>query len=145
MPTNHRTYWLPAAIVLAFWAVAVFAVITYINTVAIQQSENLAIQARDLREATQQVLSAMKDIETGQRGFLLTGDPDFLTPYDIGRKKAAEQLAELNRLTKDDKAVRAMWLGWSKLFSNNMRIWQIRLPSDARHLKSASAMKYSTW
>ena len=107
MPTNHRTYWLPAAIVLAFWAVAVFAVITYINTVAIQQSENLAIQARDLREATQQVLSAMKDIETGQRGFLLTGDPDFLTPYDIGKKKAAEQLAELNRLTMDDKAARA--------------------------------------
>ncbi len=107
MPTNHRTYWLPAAIVVAFWAVAVFAIITYINTVAIQQSENLTIQAHALREATQQVLSAMKDAETGQRGFLLTGDPDFLTPHEIGTKKAAEQLAELNRLTGDDEATRA--------------------------------------
>ncbi|MCA9183008.1 MAG: CHASE3 domain-containing protein, partial [Planctomycetales bacterium] len=106
MQTHHRTYWLPAAIVVAFWAVAVFAVITYINTVAIQQSENLATQAHELREATQQVLSAMKDAETGQRGFLLTGDRDFLTPHEIGTKKAAEQLAKLNRLTDGDEPTR---------------------------------------
>ena len=28
------------------------------------------------------LLSAMKDAETGQRGFLITGDEKYLTPYD---------------------------------------------------------------
>lgn len=107
MPTHRQTYWLPATIVVTFWAVAVFATITYINTVAIQHSENLSKQAHDLREATQQVMAAMKDVETGQRGFLLTGDPDFLTPHEIGTKKAAKHLAELNRLTDSDQATRA--------------------------------------
>ncbi len=106
MSRRQPTYWLPAAIVVTFWAVAVFAVITYINTVAIQQSENRAAQAHDLREATQQVMAAVKDVETGQRGFLLTGDSDFLAPFEMGTKRAAEKLAELKRLADDDRATR---------------------------------------
>lgn len=104
---HHRTSWLPTAIGAAFVAVAVFAIITYINTLAIRESEELAAQAHRVREATQQTLSAMKDAETGQRGFLLTGDPDFLDPHEAGTKMAAERLEELKRLTLGDEISRA--------------------------------------
>ncbi len=105
MPTTHRTYWLPATIVAAFLAVAVFAIITYINTGAIRESEEVAAKTHAVREAIQQTLSAMKDAETGQRGFLLTGYDTFLEPHEVGIQKAIEQLASLNELTSDDEEV----------------------------------------
>ena len=40
-------------------------------------------------------LSALKDAETGQRGFLLTGQAAYLTPYDEGRAAAREGLDTL--------------------------------------------------
>ena len=44
-------------------------------------------------------LSALKDAETGQRGFLLTGDEDFLEPYMAVRDRIGRHLEELRQLT----------------------------------------------
>lgn len=43
-------------------------------------------------------LSALKDAETGQRGFLLTGDPSFLDPYLEVRNNIHSQLDNLRQL-----------------------------------------------
>ncbi len=101
----ERTYVLPAAIIAAFLAVAVFAIITYVNTVSIRNSEEAATQAYAVRETTYQILSAMKDAEIGQRGFLLTNDRDFLGPYEDGVRRAAEQVDQLIRLTSDNEYI----------------------------------------
>ncbi|HET8901838.1 MAG TPA: CHASE3 domain-containing protein, partial [Holophagaceae bacterium] len=37
-------------------------------------------------------ISQLKDAETGQRGFLLTGRPEYLAPYETGRSQAAATL-----------------------------------------------------
>jgi PAS domain S-box-containing protein len=37
--------------------------------------------------ATETLLSTLKDAETGERGFLLTNDPDYLQPYDAARAR----------------------------------------------------------
>ena len=44
---------------------------------------NVALQTLELG------LSQLKDMETGQRGFLLTGQVDYLTPYEAERDQAA--------------------------------------------------------
>jgi PAS domain S-box-containing protein len=43
--------------------------------------------------------SLLKDAETGQRGFLYTGDPRYLTPYNQARTQLDAHLDELMRLT----------------------------------------------
>lgn len=52
--------------------------------------------------------AAVQGAETGQRGFLLTGDPAFRAPYDRGRAAVAGELRTLqSRLSRDaDQAVR---------------------------------------
>src|SRR5450755_4147595 len=45
------------------------------------------------------LLSELKDAETGQRGFLLTGLESFLEPYDSARTSLSGELATLRRLT----------------------------------------------
>ena len=49
-----------------------------------------------------QVLSLLSDAETGQRGFLLTGQSPYLEPYDAARTRLPQQLEQLRRLTGDN-------------------------------------------
>ena len=44
--------------------------------------------------------SAMLNQETGVRGYVLGGRPDFLTPYEMGAGGSARALAELDQLAE---------------------------------------------
>lgn len=52
----------------------------------------------------EQVLSVLKDAETGQRGFLLTGNQDFLVPYYGSMEKAEKAIDDVQTLTADNFA-----------------------------------------
>src|SRR5947209_10933163 len=41
------------------------------------------------------VLKDLTDMETGQRGYLLTGKPEYLQPYDEGKGRIATDFARL--------------------------------------------------
>jgi methyl-accepting chemotaxis protein len=65
-------------------------------------------------EHTQAVLHAIDDVvagmlnqETGVRGYLLSADPQFLTPYRQGQQGYRTALAEAKRLTADNSAQQA--------------------------------------
>jgi len=53
------------------------------------------------------VLSAVQDAETGQRGYLLTEDENFLPPFRNGRSKVNGEITRLNDLLRDDDSQRA--------------------------------------
>jgi methyl-accepting chemotaxis protein len=67
------------------------------------------IEATGWQEHTYQVLTqidetllGLQDIETGQRGYLLTADESYLEPYNSGINQAERSLRELRRLTADN-------------------------------------------
>jgi CHASE3 domain sensor protein len=49
-----------------------------------------------------QTESLMKDAETGQRGFLYTGDPKYLAPYDLAVGQVKGHIDRLAELTADN-------------------------------------------
>ena len=51
---------------------------------------------------TNNILSTMKDAETGQRGFLLTGQEDFLNPYNGTKDSINRMISEVKTLTADN-------------------------------------------
>jgi len=51
---------------------------------------------------SQLFLSSLKDAETGQRGYLLTGIPLYLQPYYTGRANAKVHFLKLKSLTQDN-------------------------------------------
>jgi methyl-accepting chemotaxis protein len=59
-------------------------------------------QTYKLVEKTTEALSTMKDAETGQRGFLLTGDPAYLEPHESAVAAMPRVMTELRALTDDD-------------------------------------------
>lgn len=59
-------------------------------------------RSQQIRRAAGSLLQALVDAETGQRGFLLTGRPEFLDPYSRADRSVPEHIGELERLTEGD-------------------------------------------
>ena len=51
---------------------------------------------------SRETLSTLKDTETGQRGFLLTGNDRYLEPYNAARTRIDQELDTLKQLTQDN-------------------------------------------
>ena len=58
----------------------------------------------EVRSTAYRLLAMIQDAETGERGFLLTGNADYLGPYETGRVEAPKALGELRRLVSDNAA-----------------------------------------
>ena len=56
------------------------------------------VQAHEIMLGLERTQSLMKDIETGQRGFLLTGQERFLEPYEFARPVLSRQLDDVGAL-----------------------------------------------
>ncbi len=56
---------------------------------------NELLASRRLLLSGERLVSAVKDLETGQRGYLLTGDPRYLEPYRAGSAAVGLQRAQL--------------------------------------------------
>ncbi len=93
--TSYRRNWeLLLAAALTLLCVASFAA-----DLIVRSSFDRAIDGNT--EATilsERLLSSLKDVETGQRGFLLTGDEAYLAPYDEALPRLRSQLAALRAL-----------------------------------------------
>ena len=55
---------------------------SYVDWQALGRDTRLTEQAQRVLESTNSVLETTKDAETGQRGYLLTGDASYLAPYN---------------------------------------------------------------
>jgi len=83
---------LPVAVLL----VLVIAILSYRAWVVFgSKSDQLAV-SQEVTTETNALLSALKDAETGQRGYLLTGRDEYLQPY---RQALVDVPAALRRLT----------------------------------------------
>lgn len=83
-------------------AVLVFSIGLFFWTV--KSVTVLAAEARNYNAITSELnllLSWLKDAETGQRGYLLTGKEEYLKPYDESLAKIRKGLASLEPLVRD--------------------------------------------
>jgi signal transduction histidine kinase/CheY-like chemotaxis protein len=66
--------------------------------VSAQEDMNARVQSSlEVQTGLWQLLSALQDAETGQRGYLLTGDDTYLEPYEKARPRISERFAYLHR------------------------------------------------
>ena len=86
----------------------VLLIVLVANAFVLRRQLSVQIADQDWVAHTRQVLfelsqteSLLKDAETGQRGFLYTGDPKYLAPYDLAVTEIGPHLQTLARLTAD--------------------------------------------
>lgn len=101
-------------VALALLAAAMALVIGLAAVSAFQRDERqrMVEHTLNVQQAITQTLSLLQDAETGQRGFLLTAEPEYLEPYQRAVAGIAPQLETLDRLVIDnpDQAERARLL-----------------------------------
>ena len=76
--------------------------LAYRNTLNATESERRETHSRMVIQELGELLSSLKDAETGQRGFVITGNPAHLVAYQDSLKTFPMRLAELRRLTADN-------------------------------------------
>ncbi|GAA4011830.1 hypothetical protein GCM10022212_01460 [Actimicrobium antarcticum] len=76
----------------------------YRSTRAFEEQANSISRTHEVMALTSGVMLALLDAETGQRGFLLTGNDEFLRPYDAAVLRLDAILAKLKEKTKDNPA-----------------------------------------
>ncbi len=91
---------LPLAVLATFTLIGVNEA-GYIGST--RAAENFA-KAQETSSAINKLLQYVLDAETGSRGYLLTGDPRYLEPYDVATADIGRVLEELRRLYAGDKA-----------------------------------------
>ncbi|MGC1307747.1 MAG: PAS domain S-box protein [Phormidesmis sp.] len=97
-----------AIIVIALLAANV--VLTFRNLRQIKTDANLLNRTQQVVDGLGNLLSLAKDAETGQRGFIITGDPEYLEPYNTAIGNLEEQVRIIDRLTQDIPAQQARLL-----------------------------------
>ncbi len=96
----------PVALLAALPVTVVVVVgffLSYRSHAILRQNRDLVVHTYEVIGATQHVLLAAEDAETGQRGFVITGDPAFLEPYlQAIRVTVPQQLNTLQKLIQDN-------------------------------------------
>ncbi|WP_226390744.1 CHASE3 domain-containing protein [Penaeicola halotolerans] len=83
-------------------------IVIYVNYISYKSiedfEENVALvhKAQDVINGSQEVLILLLNAETGQRGYLLTGEERYLAPYLGAEDRIAQEIQELNVLVKED-------------------------------------------
>lgn len=73
-----------------------------------ETSSALVTENRKVLEKIDTILSKLKDAETGQRGYIITGRKDYLKSYNQATQNINPQLRELQTLTLDSPSLATM-------------------------------------
>ena len=74
----------------------------YFKISSLRDNSQLVVHTHDVMEALRDILSLVTDAETGQRGFLLTGETRYLEPYNLALDQIDARMGDLERLIVDN-------------------------------------------
>jgi PAS domain S-box-containing protein len=106
-PTTESSRVLTPGLWAGFVVIAVVLIATLFVSLAtlrsvFETSESVA-HTNAVKAKLEQLLGTLVNAETGERGFVITGQPAYLEPYDQARRTLPSELAQLRALTTDNR------------------------------------------
>jgi methyl-accepting chemotaxis protein len=87
---------------IAILTLVVIGVSGYRSTESLIENDRLVTHTHEVRTKLADFTSYLKDAETGQRGFVITGEESFVEPYSRALPDIAKTLSDLRALTADN-------------------------------------------
>jgi PAS domain S-box-containing protein len=103
-----------AAVLLAAGSVA------YRSMATLSATSSALVLSRDRVLALEQVLAVLRDAETGQRGFLLTRQSEYLQPYQESLDRLERRLARVSELYAGDERAESTLRGLRTLVDDKL-------------------------
>jgi signal transduction histidine kinase len=91
-----------AALIAGFVLVAAAVLMAFLAADRQRAAVGRVSHTIEVQKSLQTVLSLLQEAETGQRGYLLTGEADFLEPYERATARLDGSLIELERMVADN-------------------------------------------
>jgi methyl-accepting chemotaxis protein len=89
---------------LALVILSVVGGVSYVSTLKFVASAHWVTHSYQVLENSEALLSGLENAETGQRGYLITGDGAYLAPYNGASRAVKANLRQIQQLTSDDPA-----------------------------------------
>jgi len=91
-----------AGFALALVILVAASAASYRSTNQLTDTARWVSHTHEVIESLEEVLSAVKDAETGQRGFIITGEDRYLEPYNGAEARVQRSLQSIRELTRDN-------------------------------------------
>jgi len=92
----------PLGLLVLLGGMTVFLAVTHL--VSVRESRAWVLHSHAVIETTQRLFSDVQDVESGTRGYLLSGDPRFLDHYEQASVAAPIEMAKLRASVSDSPA-----------------------------------------
>ena len=93
------------------------------NNIRQMRSESMSVsRTRDILFALGDIISLAKDAETGERGYIITGEPTYLDPYNSAVARLDEQIKLLEQLTAHNPTLRGRIPALKNRIADRLRI-----------------------
>ena len=89
---------------LALAILLVIGVVSYRNMVAFSNSVEWVTHSLQVRDKLGELLTKLTDAETGQRGYVITGEERYLEPYRSASQTVTQEMNDLLKLTADNSS-----------------------------------------
>jgi len=104
LPRFNSSNSLRVIFVIAVFILLFLSSIAYKHNQDLNESSKLVMHTYEINIQLERLMSAIKDAETGQRGYIITRNNRFLTPYLYSRDKVNTSFITLKKLTADNPA-----------------------------------------
>jgi signal transduction histidine kinase/CHASE3 domain sensor protein len=102
LPRFNSSNSLRVIFVIAVFILLFLSSIAYKHNQDLNESSKLVMHTYEINIQLERLMSAIKDAETGQRGYIITRNNRFLTPYIFSRDKVNTSFITLKKLTADN-------------------------------------------
>ncbi|MBP1222861.1 CHASE3 domain-containing protein [Flavobacterium sp. 1355] len=104
LPRFNSSNSLRVIFVIAVFILLFLSSIAYKHNQDLNESSKLVMHTYEINIQLERLMSAIKDAETGQRGYIITRNNRFLSPYLYSRDKVNTSFITLKKLTADNPA-----------------------------------------
>ncbi|MGO4770620.1 CHASE3 domain-containing protein [Flavobacterium sp. W22_SRS_FK3] len=103
IPNFNSSNYLRVIFIIAIFILLFLSSIAYKHNQDLNESSKLVMHTYEINVQLERLISAIKDAETGQRGYIITRNSKFLSPYVYSRDKVNKSFITLKKLTSDNK------------------------------------------
>jgi CHASE3 domain sensor protein len=88
--------------IISLASILIVAFTTFQTFVIFRDNTLWVIHTHKVQESLESLLSHLKDAETGQRGYLITGEDSYLEPFNISLSNIDKEFSLLKEITSDN-------------------------------------------
>jgi len=128
---SKKEKWTKWSLAAALLLLAVISYVSYRSTVQFAAGARLVDHTYLVIKQLDQISADLRDAESAQRGYLITGDQSFLEPYDVVVMRLPDEIALLRELTKDTPSQEKAVADLEDLIDRRMKILRIGIDTLA--------------